>query len=141
MLRNTRNLAVMAVITFAITSAPYGRAQHEHDNSTYHAEMTAQMAKMDKDMKAAPMTGNPDIDFASMMIPHHQGAIDMAKTQLKYGKDEKLRAMATAIIESQEKEIKEMQERIKELKQATAGSTASNAAGSSATMPHTGTTH
>jgi uncharacterized protein (DUF305 family) len=44
------------------------------------------------------------------MIPHHQGAIDMANIELKYGKDETLRAMAKAIVEAQEKEIKEMKD-------------------------------
>jgi uncharacterized protein (DUF305 family) len=45
-----------------------------------------------------------------MMIPHHQGAIDMANIELKYGKDETLRAMAKMIVEAQEKEIKEIQD-------------------------------
>lgn len=55
-----------------------------------------------------PMSGDPDKDFVMMMIPHHQGAIDMAEVELKYGKDEKLRAMAKMIVEAQQQEIKEM---------------------------------
>ena len=55
-----------------------------------------------------PMSGDADKDFVMMMIPHHQGAIDMAKVELKFGKDKKLRAMAEAIIKAQEKEIAEM---------------------------------
>jgi uncharacterized protein (DUF305 family) len=58
----------------------------------------------------APLTGDADKDFVMMMIPHHQGAIDMANIELKYGKDETLRAMAKAIVEAQEKEIKEMKD-------------------------------
>ena len=57
---------------------------------------------------AMPMSGDADKDFVMMMIPHHQGAIDTAKVELKYGKDKKLRAMAEAIIKAQEKEIAEM---------------------------------
>lgn len=54
------------------------------------------------------MSGDPDKDFVAMMIPHHQGAIDMAKVELQYGKDSKLRAMAEAIVKAQEEEIAEM---------------------------------
>jgi uncharacterized protein (DUF305 family) len=53
-------------------------------------------------------SGDPDKDFAMMMIPHHQGAIDMAKVELQYGKDQQLRAMAEKIIAAQEAEIAEL---------------------------------
>src|SRR5262245_37525206 len=55
-----------------------------------------------------PMSGDADKDFVMMMIPHHQGAIDMAKIELKYGKDPTLRTMAEGIIKAQEAEIAEM---------------------------------
>jgi uncharacterized protein (DUF305 family) len=55
-----------------------------------------------------PASGNADKDFVMMMIPHHQGAIDMAKIELQYGKDEKLKTMAEEIIAAQEKEINEL---------------------------------
>ena len=53
------------------------------------------------------MSGDTDRDFAMMMKVHHQGAIDMARMELKDGKDAKMRAMAKGIIEAQQKEIKE----------------------------------
>lgn len=54
------------------------------------------------------MTGKPDRDFALMMIAHHQGAIDMAKVELQYGKEPELKALAERIIAAQEKEIAQM---------------------------------
>ncbi len=62
------------------------------------------MGRMQADMSES-MTGNPDVDFAKGMIPHHQGAIDMAKVELQYGKDPELKKLAQEIIAAQEKEI------------------------------------
>jgi uncharacterized protein (DUF305 family) len=67
----------------------------------------AGMQKMMKDMDVKP-TGKTDKDFVLMMMPHHQGAIDMAKVELQYGKDPELRKMATDIVKAQEQEIGEM---------------------------------
>lgn len=62
--------------------------------------------KMKKDMAMTP-SGDTDKDFAMMMIPHHQGAIDMAEVELKFGKDPALKEMAQKIIDAQKKEIEE----------------------------------
>jgi uncharacterized protein (DUF305 family) len=61
-------------------------------------------ARMHKDM-AVPLTGNADVDFVQGMIPHHQGAIDMAKIVLEHGKDPEIRKLAEEVIAAQEGEI------------------------------------
>jgi uncharacterized protein (DUF305 family) len=75
------------------------------DSSGFAHDMATSMKKMDQDMAAAPMTGDVDHDFVTMMIPHHQGAIDMAKGELSYGKDPAMRRLAEEIIAAQKSEI------------------------------------
>ena len=58
---------------------------------------------------AMKMTGDADKDFVTMMIEHHQGAVDMARDELRDGKDPKIRDMAQKIIDSQKKEIGEFE--------------------------------
>lgn len=74
------------------------------DEAPFLAENNAAMDKMMADMAVKP-TGDVDVDFAAMMIPHHQGAIDMALAQLRYGKNEQLRRIAQEIIVEQQQEI------------------------------------
>jgi uncharacterized protein (DUF305 family) len=64
-------------------------------------------ARMHKDMEIK-YTGDADRDFVASMIPHHQGAIEMAKIVLRYGKDPEIRKLAEAVIREQEREIGEM---------------------------------
>jgi uncharacterized protein (DUF305 family) len=65
---------------------------------------------------ATPPTGNIDADFVAMMVPHHQGAIDMARMQLRYGHKERLRRIAQEIIVDQEQEIAVMRLAVEESK-------------------------
>ena len=82
------------------------------------------MARMHRAMAASP-TGDPDRDFAAMMIPHHQGAVEMAEAELRFGKDERLRRLAQGIIVEQRQEIAVMRQVLDTLPPAAPPSTAS----------------
>jgi len=83
----------------------FAQESEPSQKQSFHQLMNQAMTVMDQGMKQAPMAGNPDHDFAAMMIPHHQGAIDMAKVELLYGKDPVLRRIAQEIIVTQQQEI------------------------------------
>jgi uncharacterized protein (DUF305 family) len=83
-------------------------AQQNTDSMGFMQRENASMTAMDRAMKAAPMNGNVDHDFVTMMLPHHQGAIDMAKAELVFGKDPTMRRLAQEIIVDQQSEIDAM---------------------------------
>lgn len=78
----------------------------------FEAEMTTGMARMMKDMHAPGYTGQPDYDFLSMMVPHHEGAVEMARLVLIHGRDPMVRQLAQDIIASQTIEIAAMRGRM-----------------------------
>jgi|SRR5471030_193904 len=72
-------------------------------------EYMSGMQSMHDNMMAGVMSSNPDVAFAKGMTAHHQGAIEMAKTELKYGKDPEMKKLAKDIIKAQQPEIDQMQ--------------------------------
>jgi uncharacterized protein (DUF305 family) len=93
-----------------------GMMMHEHAGMMHGPADQAYMRSMmgmHQGMEAHPMTGDADHDFMAMMIPHHQAAINMAKAELQYGKNAKLRAMAQNIIKTQQAEIDQMRAMMK----------------------------
>ena len=90
---------------------------HDMDsNMTEHAVTTEfgkeymdSMDDMHEDMMEGVQANDADVAFAKGMLPHHEGAVEMAEIQLKYGKDETMRKLATDIIAAQEAEIKQME--------------------------------
>lgn len=78
--------------------------QQEHANNPAVEAYKAANDQMHQDMSMS-FTGNPDVDFAKGMIPHHEGAIAMAEIVLEYGEDEEIRQLAEEIIAAQESEI------------------------------------
>jgi len=108
-------------ITAIALALTVGAALAQHSGHTKHGKtdtnpstraFEAANAKMHKDM-AIRFSGNADVDFAKGMIPHHQGAIDMAKVVLQHGKDPEVRKLAEDVIKAQEKEIAWMKEWLK----------------------------
>lgn len=98
-----------AKIIFGLLITISAAAQMEPFAAKFMQAMDTSMKQMDRAMAAAPMNGNIDHDFATMMMPHHQGAIDMAKAELRYGKDPVMRRLAQEIIVDQQSEIDAMQ--------------------------------
>jgi hypothetical protein len=97
-------LAFAAGVSFAQTTS---RAPAPAAEAPFLAENDAAMAKMMDGMAVKP-SGDVDADFAAMMIPHHQGAIDMAEAELRHGGNEQLRRIAQEIIVDQQQEIAAM---------------------------------
>lgn len=97
-------ILILLVILLAL-SAPAQMAPHPRE---FMEGMSASMNAMYRDMAAAPMNGDPDHDFAVMMTPHHQGAIDMAKMELRFGKDPVIRRLAQEILAGQQSEMDAM---------------------------------
>jgi len=138
---STKTIAALAIT--ALAGVAYAQTSHQgHGSIPTSGTMpmgnmdTAAMQKMmqdmmpspddpasTKDFKAAdmqmmrnmhvPYTGNADVDFRTHMIPHHQGAINMAKVALAHAEDPETKRMAQKIIDDQEKEIAEMQNWLK----------------------------
>jgi len=112
-------LALAAAITLTVSPLSSWAQTSQSDTKTatanpalaaeapFLAENNAAMETMMAGMDVKP-TGNVDADFAAMMIPHHQGAIDMALAELRHGKNEQLRRIAQEIIVEQQQEINAM---------------------------------
>lgn len=86
--------------------------------STFQREMDRGMALMMDSMHRAGYTENVDADFLAMMIPHHAGAVDMARLVLQHGTDPATRQLAEEIIAGQTVEIESMERRLALLRQA-----------------------
>jgi uncharacterized protein (DUF305 family) len=84
-------------------------AQMEPRAMSFMHAMNDRMGGMDNGMQSASINGDIDHDFATMMIPHHQGAIDMVKAELLYGKGPVMRRLVEEIIVDQQSEIQAMQ--------------------------------
>jgi uncharacterized protein (DUF305 family) len=99
-----RDLRLVVVVSFAgVTAALAGIPAED----SFLAENQAAMHRMMASMHIQP-SGDIDRDFVSIMVPHHQGAIDMARAELRYGHSESLRRIAQEIIIEQQQQIAAM---------------------------------
>jgi Domain of unknown function (DUF305) len=103
-LRTVGMLLIVGLASGASAQESLRRADDSTAEAPFLAENSAAMDKMMADMNVKP-TGDVDFDFSAMMIPHHQGAIDMALAELRYGKNEQLRRIAQEIVVEQQQEI------------------------------------
>lgn len=118
-----RILIAAALLSTGLAGAALAQGMHDHssmsgkdmgsmkpdpkDNASTKEFKAADMAMM-KDMEV-PYTGDADVDFRTHMIPHHKGAVAMAKVALKHAKDPATKAMAQKIIDDQTTEISDME--------------------------------
>jgi uncharacterized protein (DUF305 family) len=116
--------ASVAATSFALAQNP-SSAYHVHGvqyvanrpghpgEQAFSSKNDADMNKMKADMVIKP-TGDVDRDFAAMMVPHHHGAIDMARGVLRYGHNEQLHRLAREIVVTQQQEIAGMRRTVGE---------------------------
>ena len=119
----------LTVLLWLLAGVAYAQQTHEHhpvDGATaarfgpefarFAMEMDAGMEQMMHGMHAPGHSGNPDVDFLAMMIPHHEGAVEMARLVLVHGRDPLTRKLAEDIIASQVVEIEGMKRRLEILR-------------------------
>jgi len=105
--------AILSILVLTLTPVERGQDSHSHTSlstpKSKWPELVGSMHVMHAGMASVQPTGDNDVDFVRLMLPHHQGAIDMAKTQLAYGQDPQMRRLAQEIITDQQSEIELMQ--------------------------------
>lgn len=111
--RALSGLALVLIGASASATCAFAPVTASSAEDPFLAENNAAMTKMMRGMSIKP-SGDVDRDFVDMMVPHHQGAIDMAIAVLRYGKNEKIRRIAQEIIVTQQEEIAAMRRAVGE---------------------------
>ena len=117
MRNNCHHFLVLLILLCSIASpAQQGPASSKKGETagTARLAMEQAMEKMHTRMASIPPSGDTDVDFVRLMLPHHQAALDMAKAELAYGKDFQMRRLAQEIVTDQQSEIELMERWLKE---------------------------
>jgi uncharacterized protein (DUF305 family) len=105
--------AILSILVLTLTPVEWGQDSHWHTSASAPeskwSELVGSMHVMHAAMADVQPTGDNDVDFVRLMLPHHQAAIDMAKTLLASGQDPQMRRLAQEIITDQQSEIELMQ--------------------------------
>jgi uncharacterized protein (DUF305 family) len=105
--------AILSILVLTLTSVEWGQDSHSQTSlspsESNWSELVGSMHVMHAAMTSLQTTGDNDVDFVRLMLPHHQAAIDMAKTLLAHGQDPQMRRLAQEIITDQQSEIELMQ--------------------------------
>jgi uncharacterized protein (DUF305 family) len=106
-----RPCVLLLILTSTVPVPARQAATHKHGggDGIGWTELGHCMENIQVAMTAVKPSGDNDVDFVKMMLPHHQAAIDMAKTELMYGKDPQMHRLAQEIITDQQSEIELMQ--------------------------------
>jgi uncharacterized protein (DUF305 family) len=111
MKKRTFQVVVVAILFTAMV----GLAQESHQHTAMTTKdpnwsaLMSSMEHMEIAMSSVKPSGDSDVDFVKLMVPHHQAAIDMAKIQLANGNDPQIRRLAQEIVTDQQSEIELMQ--------------------------------
>jgi uncharacterized protein (DUF305 family) len=105
--------AILSILVLFVTPVEWGQDSDSHARpstpESKWSDLVGSMHVMHAAMTSVQPTGDNDVDFVRLILPHHQAAIDMAKTQLAYGQDPQMRRLAQEIIIDQQSEIELMQ--------------------------------
>ena len=110
MKKHAQSIAILMALIAAtgLSSQQQGRHRNQVAKESDWSELTESMEKMHVAMGSIEPSGNSDVDFVRLMLPHHQGELDMARTELLRGKDPQMRRLAQEIVTDQQSEIELM---------------------------------
>jgi uncharacterized protein (DUF305 family) len=102
--------AILSILVLPLAPLEWGQESPLHTSApeSKWSELVGSMHAMHAAMASVQPTGDNDVDFVKLMLPHHQAAIDMAKIQLVSGQDPQMRRLAQEIITDQQSEIELM---------------------------------